>query len=74
MLEDKDTMVHLQWHCSTTLGIKSSPYGDYEIECDCDFDTYADKDEYLEESVSATCPSCGNELWQSYDEPHVIED
>jgi len=68
-------MLKLQWHCGFTTAIKSSPYGDYEIECGCEFETMVDEEE-LEDGyiIGATCPCCGARLNSEYDEFEIVED
>ena len=64
--------MRVSWHCSMTVGITSSAYGDFENECDCDFETDVDEEDWQDHCASAICPKCGGELWQDYDEPEIV--
>ena len=64
--------MRVSWHCSMTVGITSSAYGDYENECDCDFETDVDEEDWQDNYASAICPKCGGELLQDYDEPQIV--
>ena len=65
--------ITIHWHCACFVGLcKWQTLEDYEPdECDTDFTTEDSIETWIETQCSATCPRCGAELTQQYDEPEM---
>ena len=66
-------MTKLRWYCGLGVGITSTVNG-YDMEdCSTHFETEESDDEIEEGLISVQCPTCGGTLYQSYDEPEIVQ-
>jgi len=67
--------IRIRWYCGHYVGpMKWQGTEDYEPdECETEFDTDVDKEEWNAGEAEATCPHCGAKLYQSEDESWVLK-
>lgn len=76
-MSDDEKWVKISWYCGCYVG----PYkwkfsGDWILEpdeCCTEFNTEDTLENWNDKCCSATCPECGAELTQEYDDPQLVE-
>ncbi len=68
--------IKIKWICGCYVGEPCWLNEDYYEcdECDTEFETEDALDNWQEKMCSATCPNCGAELTQKYDNPKLINE